>query len=283
LHLERYLENSASRYYLPVSLFSAIDQYQDWYKMNPLTTAAAREQTCLELLELYKLQQFAELVRYFLYRHTYFSDAPESLQIAFDKLLSRMNEQPEGLAIQLVELSDLQTYLSDPEDKNIFSRMVFPRLQGEQGFDFMKVGESQQEHMVVRFSFQDKSGHRYILREPVAAREIGQLYQLFFRENYPKEITDHDHQYVLTDDSEKIVGGITFRYIEDHNILLDGIVVTSSLQGQGVASGMIENFFASMAAHGIAVIKAHFLFGNYYMKHFFEVDKKWGALIKKLK
>ncbi len=282
-HLDQYLESSINRYYMPVALFSAIDQYQDWYKMNPLTTFVAREQTCIELLELYKLHQYAELVRYFLYRHTYFSDAHDELQSAFDRLLKRMAGQPDGLAIQLTELSDLQSGLSNPEDKNVFSRMVFPRLQGEQGFDFMKVGENQQEHVVVRFSFQDKSGIRYILREPVAAREIGQLYQLFFRENYPKEITDSDHQYVLTDENDKIVGGITFRYIEDHNILLDGIVVTSSLQGKGIASGMIENFFASMAARGIEVIKAHFLFGNYYLKHFFEVDKQWGALIKKLK
>ena len=43
---------------------------------------------------------------------------------------------------------------------------------------------------------------------------------------------------------------------------------------------MIGNFFTNMAARGVKVIKAHFLFGNYYMKHYFEVDKKWGALIK---
>jgi predicted GNAT family acetyltransferase len=281
--LDQYLENSIKRYYMPVALFSAIDQYQDWHKMNPLTTAVAREQTCLELLELYKLHEYAELVRYFLYRHTCFSGASLAMQSAFDKLLARMAEQPEGMAIQLLELSDLQSGIDDPEDKNVFSRMVFPRLQGEQGFDLMKVGESLQEHLVVRFPFLDKSGKRYILREPVAAREIGQLYQLFFRENYPKDITDNDHQYVLTDENEKIVGGITYRYLEDHNILLDGLVVTSALQGKGIASCMIENFFASMEAHGIEVIKAHFLFGNYYLKHFFEVDKKWGALIKKLK
>ncbi len=282
-HLDHYLRTSIKQYYLPVALFSAIDQYQEWYKMNPLTTAAAREQTCIELLELYKLQQEAELVRYYLYRHTYFSDAKGDIRAAFDKLLARMAEQPGGLAIQLIELSDLQSDLHDPEDKTIFTRMVFPRLQGEQGFDFLKVGENRQEHVVVRFSFEDQSGRKYILREPVAAREIGQLYQLFFRENYPKEITDNDHQFILTDQNEKIVGGITFRYIEDHNILLDGLVVTSSLQGKGIASRMIENFFASMAARGIEVIKAHFLFGNYYLKHFFEVDQKWGALIKKLK
>ncbi len=282
-HLNQYIEKTMNRYYMPVALYSAIDHYQDWYKMNPLTTAAAKEQTLVELLELYKLQQYAELLRYFFYRHTYFSDASENIVVAFDRLISRMEEQPDGLAIQLIELSDLQSELNKTDDKNIFSRMVFPRLHGEQGIDFMKVGESKKKHLVVRFTIQDKSGKRYILREPIEARETGQLYQLFYREKYPKEIADNDHQYVLTDETDKIVGGITFRIIEDHNILLDGIVVTSTLQGKGIASGMIEHFFASMAARGVKVVKAHFLFGNYYLKHFFEVDRKWGALIKNLK
>ena len=282
-HLDHYLAVTIKRYYLPVSLYSAVDQFQDWYMINPLTTAAAKEQTLIELMELYKIHQYAELARYFFYRHTYFADAVEDIHEAFDRLLEKMEGNPDGLAIQLVELSDLQSALHDNDDRNIFSRMVFPRLQGEQGIDFMKIGENRKEHLVVRFPIQDKSGRHYILREPIEARETGQLYQLFFRENYPKDISDHDHQYVLTDENEKIVGGITFRHIEDHNILLDGIVVTSSLQGNGIASGMIEKFFASMAARGAEFVKAHFLFGNYYLKHFFEVDKKWGALIKTLK
>lgn len=282
-HLDLYLENTIKLYYKPVALFSAIDQYQEWYKMNPLTTSAAKEQTLIELLELYRLTQYPELVRYFFYRHTYFSDAAPEVQSSFELLLKRMEKQTEGMAIQLVELSDLQSELPDTDDKNVFSRMVFPRLHGEQGIEFMKVGDNKKEHLVVRFTVQDKGCKRYILREPVEARETGQLYQLFFREKYPKEIADNDHQYVLTDESDIIVGGITFRHLEDHNILLDGIVVTSSLQGKGIASGMIEQFFASMAARGVKVIKAHFLFGNYYLKHFFEVDKKWGALIKNLK
>jgi hypothetical protein len=54
------------------------------------------------------------------------------------------------------------------------------------------------------------------------------------------------------------------------------------LQGKGIGSAMMENFFTHMAGIGVRTIKAHFLFGNYYMKHYFEVDKKWGALIKTL-
>ena len=280
--LAKYLAASTKRYYLPLALYSAIDQYSEWYKMNPLTTSAAKEQTLFELLELYKLQGYPELIRYCFYRHSYFTDASEAVKMNFDRLLDKMMADPNSLPIQLVELSALQSVIFGGEDKNIFSRMVFPRLMSEQKIDFMKVGERLKEHLVVKFLLTDKSGTRYTQRDPVEPREIGQLYQLFFRENYPKEISTSDHHYVVTDENEKIIGGMTWRNLENNNVLLDGVVVTSSLQGRGIASGMIENFFTSMAARGVKVVKAHFLLGNYYLKHYFEVDKKWGALVKRL-
>ncbi|MCK9421184.1 MAG: AMP-binding protein [Bacteroidales bacterium] len=281
--LDQYIQSSLKKYYLPVALFSAIDQYQDWYKMNQLTTLAAKEQTMGELMELYKLNQYLELVRFYFYRHTYFSESSSEIQTAFDFLIDRMHENHDGLAIQLIELSDLQSVLKESDDKNVFNRMVFPRIQGNGDIDFLKVGQLQKEHVVVRFPIQDKSGKRYTLREPIEPRETGQLYQLFFRENYPKDISDNDHQYIVTDETDKIIGGLTWRYLEDENVFLDGIVVTASLQGKGIASGMIKSFFTSMAARGVKIVKAHFLLGNYYLKHYFEVDKQWGALIKTLK
>ena len=280
--LEKYLAANLKRYYLPLALYSAIDQYSEWYKMNPLTTAAAKEQTLFELLELYNLQGYPELVRYCFYRNSFFMDASEEVKMNFDKLLDKMMADTHILPIQLVELSALQSVIPGGEDKNIFSRMIFPRLMNEQKIDFMKVGERLKEHLVVKFLLTDKSGTQYTQRDPVEPREIGQLYQLFFRENYPKEISTADHHYVVTDENDKIIGGMTWRNLENNNVLLDGVVVTSSLQGKGIASGMIENFFTSMAARGVRVVKAHFLLGNYYLKHYFEVDKKWGALVKRL-
>ncbi len=280
--LAKYLAASTKKSYLPLALYNAIDQYTEWYKMNPLTTPVAKEQTLFELLELYQLQVYPELIRYCFYRYSYFMDASDRVKLTFDKLLDKMMTDQNVLPIQLVELSALQSEISGAEDKNIFSRMVFPRLMSEQKIDFMKVGERLKEHLVVKFLLTDKSGTQYTQRDPVEPREIGQLYQLFFRENYPKEISANDQHYVVTDENEKIIGGMTWRNLENNNVLMDGIVVTSSLQGRGIASGMIENFFTSMAARGVKVVKAHFLLGNYYLKHYFEVDKKWGALVKRL-
>jgi long-chain acyl-CoA synthetase len=280
--LDEYLKSIRKRYYLPIALYSAIDQYSKWHKMNPAITAAAREQTITELLELYKLQELPEVVRYYFYRHTYFAEAGIRVMKAFDKLLAKMQLETSALPIQLLELSELQSVLGTSDDKEIFSRMVFPRLQSRQKIDFMKVGESLRTHLVVRFTLTDKQGKQYLQRSPIEPREVGLLYQLFFRENYPKEISEDDTQIVVADEREIIVGGMTYRHLDQESVLLDGIVVTSSLQGKGIGSAMMENFFTHMAGIGVKTIKAHFLFGNYYMKHYFEVDKKWGALIKTL-
>ena len=280
--LEKYLASDFQRFYLPLALFSAVDQYVEWYRMNPLTTSAAKEQTMFELMELYKLQDFKDLTRFHFYRHTYFSDAGKDITGAFDRLLEKMMIRQDMIPIQFIELSDLQSVMLDPEDKIVFSRMVFPHLKQEQRIDFLKVGEKLGEHLVVRFDLEDKDGTLYTFREPMEPKEIGQLYQLFFRENYPKEISKSDHHFVVADKNERIIGGLTWRYLDETNVFMDGIVVTSSLQGKGIASAMIADFFTNMTARGVKVVKAHFLFGNYYLKHYFEVDEKWGALIKTL-
>lgn len=280
--LDEYLKSIRKRYYIPIAAYSAIDQYTRWHKMNPATTAAAREQTVTELMELYKLHELPEVVRYFCYRHTYFAEGGQRIIKAFDKLLNKMLIESSILPIQLLELSELQSVLTGADDKEIFSRMVFPRLKSRQKIDFMKVGESLRSHLVVRFTLTDRQGKQYIQRSPIEPREVGLLYQLFFRENYPKEISEDDTQIVVADGHDKIIGGMTYRYLDPESVLLDGIVVTSSLQGKGIGSAMMENFFTHMGGIGVKVIKAHFLFGNYYMKHYFEVDRKWGALIKTL-
>ena len=280
--IDSYINTDLKKFYLPLALHNAIDQYSEWFRMNPSTTTDAREQTLGELMELYRLLNFPEIVRYYFYRHSFFSDADQDITLAFDKLLDKMISNPELLPLQLVELSDLQSVIERQEDKNVFSRMVFPRLHGEQIIDFLRVGENLKEHLVVRFNLQDNTGNTFLQREPIEPREIGQLYHLFFKENYPKEITNNDHHQVVVDQHEKIIGGLIWRSLDNDTVLLDGIVVTSALQGKGIASAMIGNFFSGMASLGIKTVKAHFLFGNYYMKHFFEVDKKWGALIRTL-
>ncbi len=281
-NLDKYLEIISKHYYLPLVLFNAISQYKEWEIINPMSTSEAKEQTIFELLVLYKLHRYPDMVRYHFYRNTYFADASAQLKEVFDNLLAKMDENVEVVSIQLIELSDLQAAITTAQDKRVFSKMVFPKIHKEQRVDLMKIGESKKEQLIVRSYLKDKKDSTYIFREPLNPSEVGQLYQLFYKENYPKDISKHDRHFVITDAQETVIGGLCYKILDNNIVLLDGSVVISPLQGNGLGSAMIEDFFIRMASQGIKVIKAHFLFGNYYLKHNFKVDKHWGALVKYL-
>ncbi len=277
-----YIERSKVKHYLPLALFNAIDRFMDWKKRNSQASHQAIVQTLDELFDLYKLSRYPELVRYTFYRQTYFAGAEPKVQEVFEQLLYKMINDPEVLALQLVELSDLHSLLKTEADKAIFNKMVFPNLKGKRKIDYRKVGEKQAEHLIVSTKISDRYGVEYTMREPIDASEVAAVYKLFFKENYPKEISPMDKHYVVVNEREQIIAGLCYKELEDNVVLIDGMAVVSPLQGRGIGTQMMEDFFQRMKAKGFKLVKAHFLFGNYYLKHNFKIDKKWGALVREL-
>lgn len=278
--LDDYLEEMQSKYYMPLAYYNAKNQYIEWEKINPAATAIAKEQTIFELSGLYRIYRFAEIVRYRLYRKTYFANANEEIQKAFDILLKRMDKDSSVSATHLLELSDLQAVLTNSDDKGVFSRMVFSRLQRQQKLDVVKLSESKKEQVVINSYIKDRFDTEYVFRAPLEPSEIGKLYRLFFEENYPKSISKMDKHMVVIDKQGRVVGGLCFIVLENNVVLLDGSAVTTPLKGRGIGSAMIDTFCNLMASEGVKIIKAHFLLGNFYLKLDFKVDKKWGALVK---
>ncbi len=265
-----------------MALFNAIDRFNDWKKRNPHATINAIIQTLNELFELYKLNRYPEVIRYMFYRNTYFASSKKEIQQVFDNLLNKMLSDPETLAIQLVELSDLHSLLGNEKDKLLFNSMVFPSLNEKRKIDYKKIGEKQAEHLIVSTKITDRFGVEYTMREPINASEVAEIYKLFFKENYPKEISPMDKHYVVVNEREQIIGGLCYKELEDNVVLIDGMAVISPLQGRGIGTQMMNDFFQRMKAKGFKLVKAHFLFGNYYLKHNFKIDRKWGALVREL-
>jgi len=286
LHLEEsideFINEQKDTHYISLKIHSAIFNYDQWLKLNPDATKEAREQTLSEIFDLFKIFKLSEIDRFYFYKHTYFSHFNERVKQAFDKLLQKMTDKPDTEIIQMVELSDLQATLEDPVDRRIFSKMVFPKMKHYQEMDFVKVVDKNKEQIIVQTLIKDKSGLTYTMREPRDAAEVGKLYQLFYEENYPKTVSQMDKYFVVTDKYERVIGAISYRILENNIVRLDGTAVTSPLQGKGIGSAMINDFFTRMAAKDVAIIKAHYLLGNYFLKHNFKVDKKWGALVKHL-
>ena len=279
-HLSRYINSLYKNYYRPLSLLNAIERYENWEKLNPMATQTAKEQTVIELYHLYRLDRYMEIIRYFLYRNTYFASSEPQVIRAFDLLIKKMVENPNRPPIQFLELSDLQAALQDVDDRNVFSRMVFPQFQQSNKLDILKAGESEDKHVLIHSTVKDKYGVEYILRPPVEPAEIGQLYRLFFNENYPKQISEQDQHLVLIDSQKRVVGGICYQ-IQDNTVSeIQGTVVASPIKDLGIGSAIIEDFCSRMASQGIYIIKTHFFMQPFFEKLGFHVDKSWGALVK---
>ncbi len=279
-YLSKFLLKMENKFYFPLSMFNAAYQYYDWTRINPIASLNAKEQTISELIELYNLDIYPEIVRYKFYQKTYFVNKDKQVQEKFDILINKMRLSPASSPLQLLELSELQSIISDKKSREVFSKMVFPTIRSKQKFQLQKRGNKAGESILLKSEIEDKKGKIYTLREPIDASEVGQLYQLFYKENYPKQISNMDKHLVVSNSFDRIVGGLSYRELENKIVLLDGLVVNSTLQGQRLGSAIIEDFFTRMSTRGVRVIKAHFLFGNYYLKHNFKVDKKWGALVK---
>ncbi|MCP4725372.1 MAG: long-chain fatty acid--CoA ligase [bacterium] len=278
--LGEYLETIDKKFYIPLPVQNAIDQYHEWAQMNPKATAEAFEDTITGLYNLFRLSRYPDIVRFYLYRNTYFLDAAEPIAEAFDLLLEKMSRNPALETTRLLELYDLQETLSDASDLNVFSRLILPRAKTFQHPEVQKVEESDKNLIVLKTHIKDKQKKKYIVREPIIPSEIGELYRLFFRENFPMEITEQDNYVLAIDSLEQIIGGICYRREESNVIYLKGIIVSSPLRGRGIRISLLEDFSTRMVNLGISVIKSQYYLKDFFHDQGFRIEKRWGGLVK---
>jgi GNAT superfamily N-acetyltransferase len=250
--------------------------------MNPAATQQAREEMVIQMAHLYRLDRFADAVRFHLYRHTYFAPSENEVGAAFERLIARRSADPHALHSQLEELSALQSLLTDPVDRAVFSRMVFPHAHKAQKLELMALGTDTRARVIVRSEIADDSGSRYVVREPLTAVELGNLYRLILETDYPMHIGDRDRQLVIADGEERIVGGLCYRWQEGGVASVDGIVVAPALTNQGLGGGLLEDFCVRMGAEGAGLVRTNFFLGGLFSKHGFQVNQRWGGLVRLL-
>jgi predicted GNAT family acetyltransferase len=170
--------------------------------------------------------------------------------------------------------------MKDQEDAQAFNLMVFPKQPSRQRISFKEVVSPGKRYVIVESTITDKNGANYIFREPVTPAEIGQLYRLFFQENFPKTISLQDNYFVVVDENEKVIGGVCYKFISSEAAQLDGTIMATHYSGKGIGSQMIELFTQRMDSIGIRVIKTHFYSRSFFLKKGFNVNTRWGALVK---
>uniref|UniRef100_UPI00404AF3DD GNAT family N-acetyltransferase n=1 Tax=Candidatus Saccharicenans sp. TaxID=2819258 RepID=UPI00404AF3DD len=282
LQLESYLSEVRKNPVLPVSVLAAIRKFKEWEMIRPGLPPAEREEQVLELIEEYDLDKKPAWIRFYFYRHTYFASSPAEAILAFEKLLVRMKEKPEKLPHQFLELSEIQSHLENDFDRQVFSRMVFPYARQQKEIALLKTGEPGQEKLIVTSVVKDKNGQEYVFKQTCDPAEIGQLYRLFLKENYPRVISQENQHLVLMAEEGVLVGGLCFRYISNQVVFMEGLVVSEGYKNRGLGRAMLRDFLSRMRSSSIKMVMTHYLIPFFFLKEKFEVDKSWGALVRYL-
>ena len=279
-HLNKYIEKFERCCYRPLALQNAIDRYISWLELNHEATTPAREQNIIEIIKLYELNNYPEIVRYLLYKETYFVDFPIQVHQAFDNLISKLGIDENSQAVRLLELSELQSMIKDKRDRAVFSRLVFPKVKNPIKMEVTNLGSRKENRLVVSSEIMDKQKKIFTVREPVSPAEVGHVYRLFYTEKYPKTVSKSDNFFVVLDEQDRIVSGICYKYIDEQTVHIDGTVVVSQLKGRGIGTALVEDFFNRMLSKGIEAVTTYFFLRAFYNRLGFRLDKKWGALVK---
>lgn len=281
-HLIDYRARFSRSFQIPLAGLNAVRAYQEWEAADPTADSRDRERKILDLHRKYDLGRYPEIVRYYLYRHTYFAGRSEKEDARFDRLLSLMSENPEAPAVRHVEISDLQAALRDERDRAVFSRMIFPHLEPDRRLDVVVEGGEGAERVVVRSFLSDRRGEAYAFSETTDPADIGRLYRLIYKENFPKVISQQDRHFVLQDRQDRVIGGLCYRIMSRSVVFIDAVVVTSRLKSSGLGGGMVDDFCGRMAGQGYTTVLTHFYLPGFFLRRGFKLDKKWGALAKSL-
>ncbi|MBP1660816.1 MAG: Long-chain acyl-CoA synthetase (AMP-forming), partial [Candidatus Aminicenantes bacterium] len=148
--------------------------------------------------------------------------------------------------------------------------------------DIFKFGEGGAKRIIVNSLITDSRGAVYTFGESYDPAEIGRLYRLFFKEHYPKKISEQDRHYVVKDAQERVVGGLCFRMLYGNVAYIDVMAVDSSVKAGGIGGAMLDDFCGRMAGSGVAIVLTHSYLPAFFLHRGFRADKRWGALVRYL-
>ncbi len=281
--LPDFLDDLKNNYFVPLSIRCANERYREWLKSNPGSTALAREYQIKGLMNLYQTDQHGDIGRYYLYRHTYFADSGETTKGAFDEMLRRMFLHPEIKPIHMLELSNLQSALENPDDRLVFSRLLFPTLKVTEPVDVLTIGRGEEPQVVVASMIKDNRGERYTVRDVVKPAEIGKLHEIFLQTGLSLNLGQREKFLVLLDNDEEVTGGVCYRMMDPSVALLDGVAVVRSLSGRGLGGQLLEDFCSRMNTQGVRLINTQFISREFFTAHGFRVNERWSGLVRFLK
>ncbi|MCH9006961.1 AMP-binding protein [candidate division KSB1 bacterium] len=284
--LAMYIEDVAKNGYLPERLYFAIQRYKRWHNLNPEATTQARLQTVKDLETTYIIERMEKQYpgsRIQFYRDTVFAESAPELREALSAILGRVREtglRDSNLQGQFANLTH-QFQLSQNEQM-FLTRLSYPHLGAKESAEMISLSlQGGQKAALVVFT-EDDEGNRLAIRNPASPKEIARLHRLFTEANLPVEFTAEHQFLVVLNERSLVIGGLFYELAESGQAHIEKVVVDQHNRKKGVSDSLLKEFFSRLRTQGIKIVTVGFLRAEYFYKFGFQIDHRYGNLVKRL-
>jgi GNAT superfamily N-acetyltransferase len=281
--IETFLERVRAEGFTPQRVWFAVRRYGRWLEVNPAATVEARGKMLAELWGTYGLSDVERTwpdtrVRFF--RRTVFTAARPELGAGLDRLLLRARARPAGgdeLEEQVAALRG--AVRSTAEEDYFLARMTYRYLAPTDDAAFISTSSGGHTVTEVAVALTGADGDRFTVRGPLSPREVARLLLTFHDSNLAVSFTA-EHEFLLAlDAKETPIGGLFHRRIAPDRVHLEKVVVARRHRGEGVADGLMREFFRRLRSRGVRTLETGYFQPQYLSRYGFRTDPTSGGLV----
>lgn len=261
-------------------------RYERWLNLNQNATIEARGSTIQQLYSDYALGSLIDdypetRIRFFLM--TAFKDSKQSVK---DELLVIQN----GLRAKTILAEDLDEYINEihkkielsNNDEYFITRLLFEHIDAE-GVGKEFIWDSGSEGKVELISaISDNFGENHQIRQPSHPKEIAKFQALLLNSNLAA-VFNQQHEFLfIINSANQLIGGVYWIKTDDYCAYLERIAVHPKYQKRHLSSMLLDELFNRLKNKRYKYITVgYFQAGLFYNKGF-NIDKRFGGLVKKL-
>jgi len=284
--LESFLERVRGEGLTPRRVWFAVQRYRRWLEVNPAATVEARGKMLGELWSTYSLAEVEESApetRLRFFRGTVFASARPELAAALDGLIARARALPAG-GLELEEqVAALRGAIAPTAEEDWFlARMTYRYLAPTDEVALISMPSGGHFVTEVVVALADAEGNRFTVRGPVSPREVARLLAMFHDANLNPTFTA-EHEFLVCLDAREIpIGGLYYRQPGPERAHLEKLVVARRHRGEGVADGLVQEFFRRLRARGVRRVETGWFQPETLRRFGFRTDPSSGGLVRDL-
>ncbi len=261
-------------------------RYERWLNLNPNATTAARGSTIQQLYTDYDLGSLIDdypetRIRFFLM--TAFKDSNQYVKnelLILQKGLRAKTILAENLDEHINKINS-KTKLSK-DDEYFITRLLFEHVDAE-GIGKEFVWDSGSEGKLELISaISDNFGENHQIRQPSHPKEIAKFQTLLLNSNLTA-VFNQQHKFLLiVNSSNRMIGSVYWVKTDFNSAYLERIVIHPKYRKRHLSSILLDELFNRLKNKRYKYITVGFFQAGLFYNKGFNIDKRFGGLVKKL-